>query len=239
MWSGPRNISTALMRAWDSRGDTFVCDEPFYAHYLKQTGLDHPGREAIMASQPQDWREVADWLTGPIPEQKPIFYQKHMAHHVLPGMEGEWLDAFRHAFLLRDPREMITSLMKVIPNPRVEDTGLPQQRALFERVRSQTGTIPPVLDARDVLEDPPVLLKKLCRQLEVPFRRAMLSWPPGPRSTDGVWASIWYDAVERSTGFQPYRPKGDEVPEHLREVYEECLDHYHALYEYRLSVSGQ
>ena len=120
MWSGPRNISTALMRSWGSRADTAVVDEPFYAHYLKASGLDHPGRDAILRSQPTDWHTVADALVGPVPGGKPIFYQKHMAHHLLPGMDGPWLGALRHALLLREPAAMLTSLLKVLPDPRPE-----------------------------------------------------------------------------------------------------------------------
>ena len=235
MWSGPRNISTALMRSWGSRADTVVVDEPFYAHYLHVTGLDHPGREAILASQPQSWRVVAEALTGPVPGGKSIYYQKHMAHHLLPGMDGPWLDELRHAFLLRDPEEMLTSLLKVIPDPRPEDTGLPQQVALFERLR-EAGETPPVIDSKGVLDDPPGLLRALCAALGVAFDPAMLAWESGPRPTDGVWAVHWYAAVEASSGFQPYQPKPDRVPERLRSVLAECQAHYDRLYPHRLTA---
>lgn len=234
MWSGPRNISTALMRAWEARGDTWVVDEPFYAHYLLVTGADHPGREEVVAAGETDWRVVAERLSGPVPEGREIFYQKHMAHHLLPDMEGEWLERLSHAFLIRDPREMLTSLVRVTPEPALEDTGLPQQVSLFHRVREATGRTPPVVDARDVLEDPAGVLAALCEALGVAWTERMLSWDAGPRETDGVWAKHWYAAVERSTGFRPWRPKREPVPERLADLEAACLPLYDELHTHRL-----
>lgn len=236
MWSGPRNISTALMRAWEARGDTAVVDEPFYAHYLAETGVDHPGREEVIEVHETDWRTVAATLTGPAPGGKAVFYQKHMAHHLLPGMEGEWLDRLAHAFLIRDPREMLTSLIRVTPDPTLADTGLPQQVDLFVRMRGRTGRTPPVIDARDVLEDPPGVLARLCEAVGVPWTDRMLAWEPGRRETDGVWARHWYDAVERSTGFRPYRPKDATVPERLDDVLEASESAYATLHAHRLTA---
>ena len=135
MWSGPRNISTALMRSWENRSDTVVCDEPLYAHYLGETGLDHAMREEVIASQPTDWSEVAAHLTGPIPEGAPVYYQKHMAHHLLDGVGREWLAKLVNCFLIREPMGMLPSLDQKLPNPRVLDTALPQQVALFLGLR--------------------------------------------------------------------------------------------------------
>lgn len=238
MWSGPRNISTALMRSWGSRSDTFVCDEPFYAHYLKVTGVEHPGRAEVMASQESDWHKVVEWLTGPIPDRKQIFYQKHMAHHLLPNMDRAWLGLVSNVFLIRDPREMLTSLIKVTPEARLDDTGLPQQWEIFEWVRQETGLTPPVLDTKDVLEDPRGVLGRLCGALGVGFSESMLSWKPGRRPTDGVWAPHWYGAVEKSTGFQPYVPKKDRVPVSLQGVLDQCNAYYGKLYQNRL-VAGE
>lgn len=236
MWSGPRNISTALMRSWEARGDTAVIDEPFYAHYLATTGVDHPGRDEVVRVHETDWRVVAERLVGPIPGGKAVFYQKHMAHHLLPEMEGPWLDRLAHAFLIRDPREMLTSLIRVTPEPTLADTGLPQQGALFRRVRERTGATPPVVDARDVLEDPPGVLARLCEVVGVPFTDRMLTWEAGRRETDGVWAKHWYDAVERSTGFLPYRPKEERVPDRLRGLLEACETEYAPLHANRLTA---
>ncbi|CAN5902760.1 branched chain amino acid aminotransferase [soil metagenome] len=234
MWSGPRNISTALLRSWGNRPDTAVIDEPLYAHYLSQTGLDHPGADEVIASQATDWRAAVAGLIGEIPDGKAIYYQKHMAHHLLPDIGRDWLEAIEHAFLIREPGEMLTSLVKVLPKPRIEDTGLPQQVELFDRVRSRTGQTPPVIDARDVLNDPRRLLGLLCERLGVPFDEAMLSWPAGRRSTDGVWAKYWYENVQKSTTFQSYRPKGEPVPDHLRGVLDECVELYNQLHRQRL-----
>ena len=234
MWSGPRNISTAMMRAWGNRADTCVCDEPLYAHYLRVTGKPHPGAAEIIAHDENDWRRVVAWLTGDLPPGKSIFFQKHMAHHLLPEIGREWLHDVSNAFLIRDPREMLTSLLKILPEPEIEDTGLPQQVEIFELVRERTGEIPPVLDARDVLENPRGLLTELCERVGVRFDEAMLSWPPGRRETDGIWAKDWYHEVEQSTSFRPYRAKPDAVPPQFAGLYERCVDCYERLSVYRL-----
>ena len=234
IWSGPRNISTAMMRSWGNRPDTFVCDEPFYAHYLVQTKIVHPGADEVIQHQENDWRKVADWLTGPIPEGKTVFYQKHMAHHLLSNMERGWLDDVTNCFLIREPREMLTSLLHFLPEPTLADTGLPQQVEIFEQVKERTGRTPPVVDSRDVLDDPRRTLGLLCEALSVPFTEAMLSWPAGPRTTDGIWAKHWYAAVEKTTTFQPYSPKSEPVPASLRKLHEQCDELYHRLYHHRL-----
>jgi hypothetical protein len=234
MWSGPRNISTAMMRSWGSRPDTFVCDEPLYAHYLRTTGIQHPGAEEVIRRHETDWRKVAEWLTGPIPEGKRIFYQKHMTHHLLPEIERDWLADLKHAFLIREPREMLASLLQFLPTPALVDTGLPQQVELFEWERRRIGKVPPVLDARDVLQYPREMLTHLCDALGVPFLEAMLKWESGPRATDGVWARHWYAAVERTTSFQPYAPKPVQVPGHLSELLGRCEALYAQLFAHRL-----
>jgi hypothetical protein len=234
MWSGPRNISTAMMRSWGNRTDAFVCDEPLYAHYLLVTGRDHPGADEVIAHHETDTAKAIEWLTGPVPQDKPIFYQKHMSHHLLPDVDRGWIDDVHNCFLIRDPREMLTSLVKNLPDPTIEDTGLPQQGEILELVRRRTGRTPPILEARDVLEDPPRLLRLLCDALDVEFMKSMLSWPPGRRKTDGIWAKYWYDAVETSTAFRPYKPKPDVVPDRLMGLYERCLGYYEQLSEHRL-----
>jgi hypothetical protein len=234
MWSGPRNISTALMRSWGNRSDTFVCDEPLYAHYLQHTGLDHPGRDETLAGHETDWQTVTGWLVGHEPAGKAVFYQKHMAHHLLPHVRGEWLGRLTNCFLIRHPREMIPSLAKHLSVFAAQETGLPQQVELFEAEWERTGTAPPVIDARDVLTDPEGMLRKLCDAVVVAFEASMLQWKPGLRETDGAWAPFWYREVIHTTTFQPYRPKEDPVPEQLQGVYEECLPLYETLYRHRL-----
>lgn len=238
MWSGPRNISTALMRAWENRPDTVVCDEPLYAYYLKTTGARHPLSDRVIAHQDSDWRKVVARLTGPIPGGKSVYYQKHMTHHLLPEIDRGWLLQLRNCFLIRDPREVLTSYLNIdgVPEPTLEDLGFPQQQEIFHLVREQSRKTPPVLDARDVLENPRQILATLCDRLDVAFTDRMLSWPPGRRETDGVWADAWYQSVEKSTGFQPYRPKSDQVPDRLMPLYADCLPYYEELYDLRIRV---
>jgi Sulfotransferase domain len=234
VWSGPRNISTAMMRAWENRGDCAVVDEPLYAHYLAHTGLDHPGREAVIAAGETDWRKVAAQLTGPIPGGKAIWYQKHMTHHLLPHIERGWLAHLTHAFLIRDPREVILSYVKSRPSVSAEDIGVTQQLEIFEHVRRLGGVTPPVLDAAEFLQAPERQLRALCERLGTAFTARMLAWPSGPRASDGVWAPYWYAAVLRSGGFEPYRPRERTVPPALRGVVAAVMPAFETLYAHRL-----
>jgi hypothetical protein len=233
MWSGPRNISTAMMRSWGNRSDCFVCDEPLYAHYLNATGKQHPGSQEIIEHGETDWQKVVANLTGDIPNSKQIFFQKQMSHHLLPGMGREWLGQVTNCFLIRDPREVLTSYVKIVPDPSLEDTGFPQQTEIFEWVRAR-GITPPVLDSADVLRNPRHMLGLLCDVLGIDFQEAMLTWPAGPRETDGVWARYWYQEVEKSTGFRPYQPKREPVPAELTQLHETCAEHYARMHEHRL-----
>jgi len=234
MWSGPRNISTAMMRAWENRPDTWVVDEPLYAHYLTQVQVNHPGVDEVIASGNADWRRVVSGLVGEIPRGRVIYYQKHMAHHYLPHLRGDWVLSLTNAFLIRHPAEMLVSLAAKMGPPALRDTGLPQQVEIFRLVRERLGTTPPVLDAEDVLRDPRGALQRFCAAVGVGFSERMLSWPAGSRETDGVWSKYWYDAVERSTGFEPYQPRSRKVPKSLEPLLAECLPHYEELARYRL-----
>jgi hypothetical protein len=201
MWSGPRNISTAMMRAFENRPDTAVVDEPFYAAYLAETGLDHPMRAEVLAAQPTDPNAVVAHLLGPVPDGKPVFYQKHMTHHMLPGFNCDWIARCRNAFLIRTPYEVLASYTEKRAAVTLADIGVVQQRELFERECERLGRAPPVIEARDVLADPRGMLSALCAALGIAFSDRMLAWPAGRRASDGVWGPAWYDAVERSTGF--------------------------------------
>ncbi|MDD9904999.1 MAG: hypothetical protein OXT06_15625 [Rhodospirillaceae bacterium] len=234
MWSGPRNISTAMLRSFGNRPDTFVTDEPLYGHYLRQTGLDHPGRDEVIAAQPEDWQTVATWLCGPVPEGQPVWYQKHMSHHLLPEIEQEWLGTLSNCFLIRDPREVLASYTQVRETVTLEDIGLPQQAALFDRLFDETGAPPPVLDAKDVLSNPEKLLGALCTAIGLDFTETMLSWPPGPRDTDGIWSKYWYSSVTDSTGFVAYKPKNVVLTPALEELAARCAPYYERLHAYRL-----
>ena len=234
MWSGPRNISTAMMRAWGNRPDALVVDEPFYAYYLKATGKKHPGADEVIATGETDWRRVVAQLTSPLPIGKRIFFQKQMTHHLLPEVDREWLASVTNCFLIRDPREVISSYVKKREEPALEDLGFVQQAELFNFIRQRMNAAPPVVDAKDVLENPERMLRLLCEAVGVEFSESMLSWPPGLRETDGIWAKHWYAEVAKTTSFQPYRPAHDEVPERLRETYERCCECYANLYQHRL-----
>jgi len=236
MWSGPRNISTAMMRAWGNRADTVVVDEPLYAYYLKATGKNHPGAAQVISTGQTDWRKIVARLTREvIPGGKSVFFQKHMTHHLLPEIQREWIVDLTNCFLIRDPREVILSYIKKNPHPALDDLGFVQQREIFEFVRERTVSIPPVVDARDVLENPERILRLLCDAIGVAFDEAMLSWAPGLRATNGIWAKHWYDEVARSPSFQPYEPREGAMPDRLREIHGRCRDCYEALYQHRIT----
>ncbi|HKA82332.1 MAG TPA: hypothetical protein VKD21_00600 [Acidimicrobiales bacterium] len=229
VWSGPRNISTALMRSWENRGDTVVVDEPLYPHYLEATGLDHPGRNEVIGAGETDWRPVVSILLGPVPEGIRVFYQKHMAHHLLPGVDRAWVVGLTNVLLIRDPREVVTSYVRSRANVSSADLGLRQQIQLHDQL-AEAGTPPPVIDARDFLLRPEAYLRALCGHVGVDFTAGMLSWPPGPRESDGVWGRYWYDAVWRSTGFAAYRRREVRLDGHAAAVAEECRPMYERLH---------
>lgn len=234
MWSGPRNISTALMRAWENRPDTAVVDEPFYAFYLNETRADHPAIDEVIAGGETDPRKIVRQLTGPVPEGKRIFYQKQMTHHLLPSLPRDWLAAVTNCFLIRDPADVIASYTKKNHAPSLDDLGFVQQAEIFNAVAGRTGETPPIIDAADVLRDPRRILQLLCDAVGAEFTDAMLSWPAGRRESDGVWAKYWYAEVEQSTGFQPFRERHAAVPEALRDVHDRCRDVYDRLHALRL-----
>jgi len=236
MWSGPRTVSTALMRAWENRPDTVVVDEPLYAFYLATTGLDHPGRDEVIASQPTSWQVVLrSLISEPLPSGATIYYQKHMTHHLLPKVDRSALAGLKHAFLIRDPRSLLASYARVRSAPTLADLGLRQQAEIFAEFGG------PVLDSADLLAAPEAALRALCAALGVPFSDAMLSWPSGSRASDGVWAPYWYDSVRRSTGFAPARPGSPPPPAldpALEPLLDECLPYYEKLRKNILNVRG-
>lgn len=230
MWSGPRNISTAMMRSFENRPDTAVVDEPFYAAFLVATGEQHPMVEEVIASQPTDWREVVSGLEGPAPGGAPIFYQKQMTHHMLPEFGLEWTLGCRNAFLIREPERVLASYAVKRHRATLRDIGVERQTELFDREAQRLGKAPPVIEGIEVLKDPRGALGRLCAALEIPFSEAMLAWPAGRRDSDGVWAPAWYDAVERSTGFGP--PSDGDPPvldDDLRRVADAARPYYERL----------
>lgn len=202
MWSGPRNLSTAMMYSFAARGDCAVSDEPFYAAYLAATGIDHPMRDEVVASQPIDPATVAQQCLGPNPDGQPHWYQKHMTLHMIPGFDRGFLRGLTNVFLIRHPAHVIASYARKREAPTLADIGFVQQADLFDQVADMTGTAPPVIAAEAIRANPHRALSVLCEVLGLPFTDRMLNWPAGPKPYDGVWAPHWYNAVHRSTGFE-------------------------------------
>ena len=228
LWSGPRNVSTALMYSFSQRSDCTVVDEPLYAHFLRVSGARHPLREVCLAAQDSDGERVAhDSILGPW--ASPVVFFKQMAHHLV-DLNLDFMKRTRNVFLTRDPEQVLPSLLLRIGQPRMRDAGFARQCELIEMLEDW-GQNPAVLDARDVLTDPAGTLAALCAHLEIPFEEAMLSWPDGPKAFDGAWASEWYKSAHQSTGFRPYRPKPGPLPAELRPLLEECRPHYAKLQE--------
>ncbi|MCA9494629.1 MAG: hypothetical protein KC621_32095, partial [Myxococcales bacterium] len=217
VWSGPRNLSTAMMRSWAQRSDTAVVDEPLYAHYLATTGIDHPGRDEVIASQPTDAAVVTASLVGPVPDGKAVHYQKHMTHHLLPDVPRAWMAHVRHAFLLRDPREVLLSYVRSREAVTVEDLGVPQQEAILAEVDA-LGQDPVVIDAGRFLRDPEGQLRIWCAREGLRFEPAMLAWAPGSRPEDGVWGRHWYASLWASTGFERWKDRDRTIPPRHRDL---------------------
>ncbi len=233
MWSGPRNLSTAMMYAFANRADCAAVDEPFYAAYLAATGLEHPMRDEILASQPVDPSEVAARLLGPVPDGRAHWYQKHMTHHMVPGVPRDWIGQVTNVFLLRHPARVIASYVVKRENPTLEDIGFPQQAELYDEVVARQGRAV-VIDSDDIRRDPEAMLRRLCDAIGLPFDPAMLAWPRGPKPEDGVWAPHWYNAVWDSTGFADAEGPLPEVPAALKPVLQAALPIYEGLAARRL-----
>jgi hypothetical protein len=238
MWSGPRNISTAMMRSFENRADTIVWDEPFYAAELYATGRDHPMRDEVIKAGEIDPARVAMRLTGPVEDpRKPqahVFYQKHMTHHMLPGFPRDWIGhpEIVNAFLIREPKRVLASYTRTWTHVTLDEIGVPQQTELFQAVADRLGRAPPVLESNQVLADPRGALTALCAACGIAFDEAMLSWPAGRRKSDGVWAPAWYGAVEKSTGFGPpdtrqiaLSPELQRIADAARPYYEQLARH--------------
>jgi hypothetical protein len=234
MWSGPRNISTAMMRAWENRDDCVVWDEPLYGYYLDATGIPHPGAAEVIAAQGIDAEAIIERCVGEIPQGKSIFYQKHMTLHLLPELDRSWLASLVNCFLIREPEAVIASYAAVRSDATLDDIGFVQQAVLFEQVRGMTGEIPIVIDSREFLLDPETMLRLFCDRLGIEFDPKMLRWPSGPRDSDGVWAKYWYDSVWNSTGFAPYQEKSYDLCAKDQRIATQAQPYYEDLYRYRL-----
>ncbi|WP_169567883.1 HAD family hydrolase [Sneathiella limimaris] len=226
MWSGPRNISTAMMRSFGSRPDCQPVDEPFYAYYLTETGLNHPMRAEILASQPEDWRQVSSDINAPLPDGKTLRYLKHMTQHMLPDIDLGAFASHKHCFLIRDPRLVIASFSAKYDQVTAEATGFHQQMRLFEYFDQQADHKPVIVEGEDIQKNPSGMLHALCSTLKLSFYPQMLEWEKGRKPEDGVWAAHWYNAVEASTGFAPYQareatltPEQEKLARELEPIY--------------------
>ncbi len=236
MWSGPRNLSTAMMRSFGTRADTIVSDEPFYGAYLRHTGDDQPMQDAVIAAMDCDWANIARTLSGPAPQ--PIWYQKHMAHHMEGPVGIADLPDHRHAFLIRAPERVVASYAAKRVAVRPEHLGVARQRAYFDAEADRTGTAPPVIDSAAILADPAAMLSALCAALGIAWDPAMLAWPPGRRATDGIWASHWYASVEASTGFGPAEGPPPALDRQAAAVAAACRADYDYLSGFALKNGG-
>ena len=234
MWSGPRNLSTALMYSFAARGDCAVWDEPFYAAYLAATGLDHPMRAKIIAAGETDPARVAAACLGPIPQEQSLFYQKHMTHHMLPGFDRGFPDGLTNVFLIRHPARVIASYVAKRESPTLDDLGFRQQADLFDRVADHLGRAPPVIDSADIRADARGALSRLCAALGIAFTDRMLSWPAGPKPFDGAWAPHWYSAVHRSTGFDGAEGPVPDLPAGYARLADQAMPLYERLAARRL-----
>ena len=234
MWSGPRNISTAMMYSFGNRSDCVAWDEPFYAFSLVNHGNDHPMRDEIIAANECDWNGLVDKCIGL--GVKPVFYQKHMTHHMLPGYDRSWIHKLTNAFLIRSPEHVLTSYTRKWSDVSLRDIGFLEQAEIFDAVAQKTGAPPAVVDADDILKNPKGILTALCATLNIPFDSAMLQWPKGPKAFDGVWASHWYNAVWESTGFSAPHEKKVELPAALVKIADQARIPYLKLKAFSLKI---
>ena len=233
LWSSPRNISTALMYSFAQRIDTRVIDEPLYAHYLHITNADHPGREEVIESMEKDGEKVVKEVVLSDYAEEVIFI-KQMTHHLIE-LDESFLEKVINVFLIRDPKQLISSLAQVLPMVGMRDTGIARQHCLFKQLQER-GDKPIVIDSGEILKDPETAITKLCAEIGIPFDKKMLQWEAGPIKEDGVWSKHWYENVHRSTGFEKQVTSFRELPSELVPLYEDCLKYYSEMYEYSIKV---
>ncbi len=234
MWSGPRNLSTAMMYSFAARGDCAVWDEPFYAAYLNATGIDHPMAAEVIAAGETDPSKVGGACLGAIPDDRPLFYQKHMTLHMIPEFDRRFMRGLTNVFLIRHPAHVIASYSKKREAPTLADIGFVQQAQLFDEVAGWMGRAPLVVDSADVRAKPRQTLGRLCDALGIPFVDTMLTWTAGPKAYDGVWAPHWYNAVHASTGFGAPEGESPILPGPYRTLEDQALPHYERLAAFKL-----
>jgi hypothetical protein len=236
MWSGPRNLSTAMMYSFAQRSDTRVVDEPFYAAYLSKTGIQHAMYQEIIDDGETNPSNVISRCTELLTDNKPILYQKHMTKHMIEGIDRSWIDQVTNVFLIRDPRRVIASYHAKQEQPDLSDIGVKEQVELFDRVCQKTGNTPTVIDSADILLQPKEMLLKLCQAIGIEFQASMLEWQAGPKSYDGIWAPHWYKSVWQSTGFSGSVRKPPDLPKELRKLADKAEQYYQELICHKIKV---
>ena len=234
MWSGPRNISTALMRSFENRLDTTVIDEPFYAYFLNKTGIKHPIYKEVIQNYDTSWKNVSNALIGPVPNDKNIWYQKLMTHHWVENAPLDWLEKIHNCFLIRNPKQVIISYLKIHNDITPELIGLPQQLHIFNTVIKNTNKIPIVISSEDILENPKLMLSRLCDLLDIPFSNQMLKWPKGTRKSDGIWGKYWYENVVQTTSFNKPEYRDKKFPDKFLNLLEECMYYYKKMEQHKI-----
>lgn len=229
LWSSPRNISTAMMYSFAQRPDTIVFDEPLYAHYLRVTGVIHPGQEEILASQENDGNKVVhELMLGSF--DKPVAFFKQMTHHLVE-LNEDFLSQMKNILFIRDPKQIISSYAQVRPDVNMQDIGIEKQWQLFQQLTANDQHCV-VLDSNEILKSPEKVLTELCNAIDIPFYEAMLHWPAGPKTEDGVWAKYWYDNVHKSTGFEKQATSSRTLPEYLEPLYNDSKKYYDQLFQH-------
>ena len=232
MWSGPRNLSTALMRSFENRQDTSVIDEPFYAYYLKKTKLNHPMKKEIIKTYPISQNKILQLITSK-PKNKKIYYQKHMTHHIIKNTRLDWVNKGYNCFLIRHPAKVINSYIKKNSLKNINDIGFKKQYEIFNKIKKNKIEYT-VINADTIIKDPNKSIKKLCKILQIKFTKKMLNWPKGKRESDGIWSKVWYKNVELSTTFSSYKKEKYYVPKKYNEIYEESLKYYNEMNQYSI-----
>lgn len=234
MWSGPRNLSTAMMRSFENRHDCAVWDEPFYVPFLLETGVDHPMRDVVLRAGVRNWRDVIERCLAPAPGGAPVFYQKHITLHMLPAFDRDWIKQVSNVFLIRAPEFVVASYAQKRESATLRDIGFVEQKELFDLVCDTTGTAPVVVDATDIQSNPEQMIRALCTAIDLPFDDAMLHWPAGRRDSDGVWGEHWYNAVVESTGFTPPHAESPVLTGEGRRLADAARPYYEALTPFAL-----
>ena len=231
-WSGPRNISTALMRSWSSRSDTFVTDEPFYAYYLSETKLKHPMHMEIINKYSTDYIKIVNYLNSKTPDGKKIWYQKHMAHHILNLNDIEWITNFENCILLRHPKEVISSYSNKNKLNSFEELGYRQQYEIIKLLKKKNKSFI-IIDSSELLQNPAKVLGTWCKKINIKYEQSMLNWKKGNHINDGIWWKSWYDNVIKTTGFQKYKKKDINIESEYDSIYNESMKYYTYIKEFK------